>query len=222
MLIGASHMFIHSGSAVAGNAAESSAKGPVQTGAEKPVEQSVRTEPGQDTTKPNGQPKDSVELSREAEEIRQLQTRDREVRAHEAAHAAAGGAYAGAPTYTMKRGPDGKSYATGGEVSIDISPVSGDPKATLEKAEQVRSAALAPVQPSSQDMRVAQKAQAMAAEARAEIAAETSETIQSANGQSAEADASSESSVSSNSSEQSEPSFSGSQMSGVARLSVYS
>lgn len=134
----------------------------------------VRTEPGQDKTDPSGRQKDSVELSREAEEIRKMQKRDSEVRAHEAAHAAAGGAYAGAPTYTTKRGSDGKTYATGGEVSIDISAIKGDPKATLQKAEQVRSAALAPAQPSSQDMKVAQKAQSMAAKARAELAQQTS------------------------------------------------
>jgi hypothetical protein len=133
-----------------------------------------RSEPVTERLKPQG---DSFELSREALEIRELQARDREVRDHEAAHAAAGGVYAGAPTYSMKRGPDGKNYVTGGEVSIDIAPVSGDPRATLDKAEQVRAAALAPVQPSSQDMRVAQKAQAMAARARAEIAEQGRDSV---------------------------------------------
>lgn len=129
----------------------------------------VRTEPGQKTTHPDGRPRDRLELSREAQEIRELQARDEEVRAHEAAHAAAGGAYAGAPSYTYERGPDGRSYATGGEVGIDISPIPGDPQATLQKAQQVRTAALAPAQPSAQDMRVAQKAAAMAAKARQQL-----------------------------------------------------
>jgi hypothetical protein len=132
--------------------------------------ESVKRTQTDNRTESGEQQKDSVQLSPEAQEIRQLQSRDREVRAHEAAHAAAGGAIAGSPTYTTKRGPDGKTYVTGGEVSIDISPVKGDPEATLKKAEQVRAAALAPAQPSSQDMRVAQKAQAMAAKARADIA----------------------------------------------------
>ncbi len=134
----------------------------------------VRTEPGQKLTKPDGSPRDSFELSREAEEIRQLQARDKEVRAHEAAHAAAGGSYAGSPSYSFSRGPDGRSYATGGEVSIDISSIPGDPEATLQKASQVRAAALAPVQPSAQDMRVASRALAMASEARQTIASDAS------------------------------------------------
>lgn len=126
-----------------------------------------KSPPGEDSAST-----DTLDLSREAEEIRQLQRRDREVRAHEAAHTAAGGSYAGTPSYTYERGADGRTYAVGGEVSIDVSPVSGDPRATLQKAEQVRAAALAPAEPSAQDMRVAQQAQSMAAQARREISRE--------------------------------------------------
>ncbi|MCK4503948.1 MAG: hypothetical protein KAU22_13010 [Desulfuromonadales bacterium] len=129
----------------------------------------VQTLPGQDKTKLDGSPRDAVELSREAQEIRALQLRDREVRAHEAAHAAAGGSYAGSPSYTFARGADGKTYAVAGSVSIDVAPIKGDPEATLQKARQVRAAALAPAQPSGQDMKVAQRAQAMAAAAQSEI-----------------------------------------------------
>src|SRR5262245_16473571 len=43
-------------------------------------------------------------------EITELAARDSEVRAHEQAHASVGGAYAGAPTYSFSRGPDGKRY----------------------------------------------------------------------------------------------------------------
>jgi len=131
--------------------------------------QSISVFPGQQETGPDGQKKDSVELSKEAEEIHQLQARDREVRAHEAAHASVGGAYAGSPTYSFQRGADGQSYAVGGEVSIDVSPISGDPEATLQKAQQVQAAALAPAEPSAQDLKVAQRAAAMAAKARVEM-----------------------------------------------------
>lgn len=151
--------------------------------ADKSVEQkraieSVRTEPGQKSSEADGSPKDSLELSQEAEEIRQLQARDTEVRAHEAAHKAAGGSLAGAMSFGYERGPDGQSYATSGEVSISISAVPGDPEATLQKAEQVRTAALAPVQPSSQDLRVAARAQAMASEARMDIAEQSTVEIE--------------------------------------------
>lgn len=57
-------------------------------------------------------------------------------------------------------------YAVGGRVRIDVSAVSGDPAATLRKMQQVRRAALAPAEPSSQDRRVASRASAEEAKAR--------------------------------------------------------
>jgi len=103
-------------------------------------------------------------------EIAELATRDREVRAHEQAHAAVGGSYAGAPSYTYARGPDGQRYAVAGEVSIDSSAVAGDPQATLSKMEIIVRAALAPTEPSAQDLRVAAQAQAQMVQARVELA----------------------------------------------------
>ncbi|PLA74479.1 SprA-related family protein [Hydrogenovibrio sp. SC-1] len=102
--------------------------------------------------------------------IRQLKARDIEVKIHEQAHLAAGGQYvSGGASYVYQVGPDGRRYAVGGEVSIDTSPVSGDPEATLVKAQQVQAAALAPSEPSSQDYKVAQAAASMAAQARSEL-----------------------------------------------------
>ncbi len=108
----------------------------------------------------------------EIKQIQQLKQVDAEVRAHEQAHAAVGGNLAGAASFTYQRGPDGVRYAVGGEVSIDVGKVSGDPQATLEKMERVRRAALAPAEPSGQDRQVAAQAAQLAAEARLEIAAE--------------------------------------------------
>ena len=106
------------------------------------------------------------------QEIRQLASRDREVRAHEQAHAAVGGRYAGAPRYELERGPNGVAYAVAGSVSIDAAPVPNDPAATLEKMTVVQRAALAPAQPSAADRAIAAKAAAQAAQARAGLAAE--------------------------------------------------
>lgn len=103
--------------------------------------------------------------------VAELANRDREVRAHEQAHAAVGGVHAGAPTYTYTQGPDGKRYASGGEVSIDVGAVANDPQATLTKMQIVIRAALAPAEPSAQDRSVASQAQAQMAVARAELAA---------------------------------------------------
>jgi len=90
------------------------------------------------------------------------------VRQHEQAHARVGGKYAGQPRYDYTEGPDGKRYATSGEVSIDVSPVRGDPEATIEKMEIVKKAALAPARPSQQDRNVAAQADAQRIEAEAE------------------------------------------------------
>jgi len=106
-------------------------------------------------------------------EVRSLASRDREVRAHEQAHLAVGGQYAGTVRYDYTRGPDGRLYAVGGSVSIDTAPVPGDPEATVEKLQQVQRAALAPAQPSSQDLAIAAQAAQIIAQARAEIATQS-------------------------------------------------
>ncbi len=111
--------------------------------------------------------------------IRNLAAIDRRVKAHEQAHASVGGVYAGSASFTYKTGPNGVRYAVGGEVPIDTSAVSGNPQATLRKAEQVSRAALAPADPSSTDRRIASSAQALASRARFEIARLAAEKIQS-------------------------------------------
>jgi hypothetical protein len=102
----------------------------------------------------------------EQEEVRKMQARDSEVRAHERAHATAGGSLAGAPSFQFERGPDGRSYAVGGEVSIDVSEVSNDAEATVRKMQQVKRAALAPQNPSDADRAIAAMADAKIAAAR--------------------------------------------------------
>ncbi len=143
------------------------------------------TKEGHDTsvTQPSGnaegkrekspkQQQDHLTLSPEAlKVVEEMKARDREVRAHEQAHMAAGaGIVAGGPSYSYQQGPDGHRYAVGGEVQIDTSAIPGDPKATIEKAEQVRKAAMAPANPSGQDMAVAASAQQMINAAQAEMA----------------------------------------------------
>jgi hypothetical protein len=115
----------------------------------------------------------------EQQMIRELQARDREVRAHEQAHVAAGGNLViSGPSYTYQRGPDGRAYAIGGKVQLDVSEVEGDPEASLQKSERIRRAALAPMEPSPQDMKVAASAGQMAARARLDIAVQRREEAQ--------------------------------------------
>ena len=125
---------------------------------------SGRTDPR--LTAPNGEPL----TEEQADQVRELKKRDTEVRAHEQAHLAAGGQYArSGASYKFTTGPDGAQYATGGEVSIDTSPVADDPEATIRKMEVVKAAANAPARPSGQDYSVAANAESAANEARQEM-----------------------------------------------------
>ena len=119
--------------------------------------------------KTNG--KNSQTLSDDAlKKVQQLKQRDQEVRSHEQAHlSAAGGLAQGGPHFSFVTGPDGRRYVVGGDVSVDVAPVSGDPLATLQKAEQIKRAALAPAKPSTQDQRVAAQATTMQMKAQMEL-----------------------------------------------------
>ncbi len=120
-------------------------------------------------------------LLQEQQEIRQLAARDREVRAHEQAHAAVGGVHAGSPHYQYTNGPNGVRYAVSGHVNIDISEVPNDPAATLQKMQTVARAALAPAEPSAADRAVAAEANQKAAAARAAMAEESADRLQGIN-----------------------------------------
>ncbi len=115
----------------------------------------------------------------EAKIVEDLKRRDTEVRAHELAHLNAAGRYAtSGANFTLVTGPDGKRYAVSGDVQVDVSEVADDPAATMEKAEQIKRAALAPAAPSMQDRRVAADASAMASKAQMELIQMTQELQQ--------------------------------------------
>jgi hypothetical protein len=131
-------------------------------------------------------PRDRVTISREARsrlgdeltpeqrrEVQELQARDAHVRAHEAAHQAAGGALSGGASFTFQMGPDGRSYAVGGEVPIRMEQ-GGTGDETIENARQVRRAALAPADPSPQDLSIAAQAMSMEQAAQSRKAREAS------------------------------------------------
>lgn len=106
--------------------------------------------------------------------VAQLQLRDAEVRAHEAAHQAVGGALAGGASFSYQTGPDGRRYAIGGEVPVSLS--SGrTPQETIQRMQQVKAAALAPANPSSADLAIAAAASQMAAQAQVEMSRLASE-----------------------------------------------
>ncbi|MDH5297749.1 MAG: putative metalloprotease CJM1_0395 family protein [Desulfobulbaceae bacterium] len=115
--------------------------------------------------KPDGEPLTDAEKLR----LFELRQADVSIRAHEQAHLAAAGSYArSGASYRYERGPDGRNYAVAGEVMIDTARES-KPEQTISKMQVVRSAALAPAEPSPQDRRVAAKAVTTMADARVEL-----------------------------------------------------
>lgn len=117
------------------------------------------------------QPKNGIQQLTPAEEkmVQELKTRDQEVKTHEMAHLANAGQYAkGGATYSYQQGPDGRRYAIGGEVPIDLSKEK-TPEQTIRKMEAIKRAAMAPAEPSSADRSVAAAATATETQARQEV-----------------------------------------------------
>jgi hypothetical protein len=100
--------------------------------------------------------------------VARLQQIERSIRSHEAAHMSAGGAFAGGVSFIYSNGPDGRLYVSGGEVPIQA-PEGKTPEETVNNMEIVRRAALAPPDPSGQDMSVAAAATQIENRARAAI-----------------------------------------------------
>lgn len=101
--------------------------------------------------------------------LQELKARDTEVRTHEQAHLSAAGQYAaGGASFSYRTGPDGKRYASSGEVSIDMTKEK-TPKATIQKMRTVRRAALAPASPSAADRNIAAQASTKEAQAMKEM-----------------------------------------------------
>ena len=101
-------------------------------------------------------------------EVAKLKQAEQNIRSHEAAHMSAGGAFAGGVSYVYAKGPDGKMYITGGEVPIQA-PEGKTPEETVKNMEIVKRAALAPPDPSAQDLAVAAAAMQIESRARAAI-----------------------------------------------------
>lgn len=147
------------------------------------AEPSSPTESGDQTRENTSSP--AMELNpAEQKMVHQLRQRDQEVKTHEMAHLASAGQYArGGPTYTYQQGPDGRRYAVGGEVPIDISKEK-TPEETVEKMRAVKRAALAPAEPSSADRSIAAAASALESEAYRELNIEETNGSSPATGQS--------------------------------------
>ncbi|XPV68469.1 MAG: putative metalloprotease CJM1_0395 family protein [Halarcobacter sp.] len=106
-------------------------------------------------------------------ELNKLQVTDAKVRAHEAAHQS-GSAASGGASFTYEKGPDGVMYAVAGEVPVRIE-TGSTPQESISNLQGVISTALAPADPSPQDVSVASKARVLMMKAQQEFAQEIQE-----------------------------------------------
>ncbi len=115
----------------------------------------------------------SSELSpAEKRKVQELKRVDSRVRSHEQAHLAAAGSFAqGGISFEFVQGPDGNRYAVGGSVQLDASKAS-TPEETVQKLQRVKQAAMAPADPSPQDLQIAAEASRKLAQAQAESSGE--------------------------------------------------
>ncbi|RMA93066.1 putative metalloprotease CJM1_0395 family protein [Hydrogenothermus marinus] len=115
--------------------------------------------------------KTSIKQQKINQIINELKTIERKVIAHELAHKTVGGELAGSVHYQYVKGPDGKMYIVGGEVPIYFKE-GKTAEETIKIAEKIRAAALAPADPSPQDLKVAAKATMLEIKARMELSSE--------------------------------------------------
>jgi hypothetical protein len=140
---------------------------------ETPIERTDPIEKPVPTIKKDGAALQSQTNLAETMYLARLRSTDQEVRAHEQAHLAAADGYArGGPHYIYMVGPDGRLYAVGGSIDVDLSPVPGNPEATIRKARTIRRAAFSVMDPSSADLQIAARAYSMEMEAQRRLARE--------------------------------------------------
>jgi hypothetical protein len=103
-------------------------------------------------------------------EVERLAQSERQARAEERAQRSAAGGHADGVQLRYEVGPNGERYVVAAEVPLDVTPVPGDPAATLRKMEVIIRAATSG-SPSISDRNVAAEAEQLARRARAELAA---------------------------------------------------
>jgi hypothetical protein len=111
----------------------------------------------------------SFKKGKSEQQTKALKSREAAVKQHEAAHLLAGSGITSGLSYTYQQASDGSSYAIGGQVTLNMQE-GATPEETIQRAQKMRAAALAPSSPSAQDQDLAMMAMKMEAQAREERA----------------------------------------------------
>ena len=112
------------------------------------------------------------ELAKEQEEEakhQEYQAEEDKVIAHECVHMGAGGGLCGCVSYTYEMKDNGKSYIVAGEVPISLPTDFSDPEQMARNMDIIIASALAPSDPSGQDLSVASEARGKSEEAKSKI-----------------------------------------------------
>ena len=99
---------------------------------------------------------------------KRLELSQTQIQRHVESHLAVSTQHSSPPNYQY-RPFDGDLYVVSGDVLFDTSAEPNDPQATLEKAQLIRMASMAPTDPTLQDRNAAQQAIMMAAQAKGKI-----------------------------------------------------
>lgn len=121
------------------------------------------------STSSTNSPRDTETKSgNNSNERKQLELSQTQIQRHIESHRAVTTQHSSPPNYQYQS-LDGALYIVSGDVVFDTSAESNNPQATLEKAQLIRMASMAPIDPSLQDRNASQQAMMMVTQAKGEI-----------------------------------------------------
>lgn len=98
---------------------------------------------------------ENVLQSRLIEELTALKKQDDTIKKHEQVHYSVARQYSELPTFQYQKGSDGNRYVVKGEVNFKMISSDDSPDAAIKKMQQIYLAALAPADPSTDDLTLA-------------------------------------------------------------------
>lgn len=121
------------------------------------------------STSSTNSPRDTeTKTGNNSNERKQLELSQTQIQRHIESHRAVTTQHSSPPNYQYQP-LDGALYIVLGDVVFDTSAEPNNPQATLEKAQLIRMASMAPIDPSLQDRNASQQAMMMVTQAKGEI-----------------------------------------------------
>ena len=129
------------------------------------------------STSSTNSPRDTETKSgNNSNERKQLELSQTQIQRHIESHRAVTTQHSSPPNYQYQP-LDGALYIVSGDVVFDTSAEPNNPQATLKKAQLIRMASMAPIDPSLQDRNASQQAMMMVTQAKGEINTVSAESL---------------------------------------------